>query len=386
MNIEDQIRQTVEQQVSTRPPVGGAWERVQHRFRRRQRIRMTAAIAGAAAAIAAVAVIVPRIGSERRVVPIETPAPGPSVISTPTSAAFIPAEVVAHDLGGSDLDDDRIVVISTSTGKVVRVLAERTSASPEGTEPFGRSLGLSADRKTVYFVRHGANWPCESSIMSIPITGGPEQEVAKGISAALSPDGRFLAYVGEGSGGNCNREPLVVRDLQTGDERRWKWTAENPDDPYLQRGPYALAWSPDSRFIAFERNVGDPLTQVWVLDITKGETFLDALKISPDDTEGPGPKTSWSSPAFIDEATVIAAHETRSIHDAPEGPLHIVVTFDAQTPGEPDVLFDPKAAVLDISVDDASGAVVYATGKGIFRLEDGKAELIAAGAYVGADW
>lgn len=196
--------------------------------------------------------------------------PGPAVPSTrppATSNGRLPETFV----GGID---NRVAVLSTATGKIVRTLW----TGPAGGTVHG--VGLSPDRSTVYFSA-GPVDPCERpGIYRAPSAGGPVQRIVTGESAsgriATSADGSRLAYLAYPcpSAGEID---VVLRDATGGLVRRW---SRSPADQMLAAG---ISLSPDGRRVAVP--VLDQLDPVGVrlLDATKGTTVADGRLIRAPD-------------------------------------------------------------------------------------------------------
>ena len=381
MKFEERINDSVRDALERRPSDLGAWERFVKRVGRQRTTRYAVTALVGAAAVAAAIVFVPRLGNDRNVTPIETPSltSMPSTTPSPTATpASVPDEIVAIATEGTSNADDRIVVVSTATGNVVRVLAEAKPDAGPHTPSFAPELSLSPDGSTVYFVRMGEHFGCDEQIVSVPFAGGSEHVVVQGHAPALSPDGRYLAYSGKGLEPNCQQNPLVVRDLTNGEERRWTWAAEHPDDPYQGGGAFGLAWAPDSRHLAFYRNDGDPHWVTSVLDTSQGETLLDARLVGSQD-EG------WWAPRYLGDGTLALLHTVESIHSNPGGRQR-VIQVDPSNGNVLSLLAPPAAGVTDLAVDRSGTFLVYVSTDGVFRVQDGEAIRVTTGAYQAVAW
>ena len=382
MKIEDRVKKAVEYGLAGRPSDLGSWEALQRRARVDRRWRIAATALGTAAIISGALFAVPKLLDDRstRPAPVTTSPTLPSPGSSTAVAAF--DAIVAIDNGGAPQGDERIVVIDTATGQVRRELAH-ASGDGENLVSFGPSLALSPDGGTLYYVRHGPG-PCRSSILSVPVAGGIPRKVVEGTYVAVSRDGRRLAYAELGTGIDCDRGGLVVRDLVTGGERRWGWAAEDPQDPYEKRGPQKLAWSSDGRHLAFDRDVGDPQDEVWVLDTTVGTTLLDASKITPERKE-------WSSPTYLGADRLAVIETIRSIHD-PNGSSGRILIVDPDDARLLDILSPEMDGLVHIDSDDSGEHVVLATNSGrprtdgLFRLSGGRLARVASGSFYAAAW
>jgi hypothetical protein len=332
MKLEDRIRNAVSGTLEqSRPTTIGAWEKFTARATRpRTSARFILAAAAAAAAVAIGLIVTRTVAIDRpRPAPFATD-PVPSASANPTMSpsaspapvrAAIPAEIVTVLRAGNGVP--RLVVMRTRDGEVIRELASGT-----GDTEIQQRISLSADRKTVYFTR--GNDICLLTIYSIPITGGVEREVSPGREAVESPDGRYLAYTRNQT--RRNREcpgDLVVRDRSTGGERVWRWEYEGGDGPGSSPAPWGLTWAPDSKHLAFNRNL-----VVHVLDITMGSTILDAKPLNNPETN------RWSYPTYSAKDGTLAVVEY-----LPESNRDRVIAVDPSTGKRLAVLADARGEV-----------------------------------------
>jgi hypothetical protein len=183
--------------------------------------------------------------------------------------------------------DGAIVLIESASGSVIRELvpAQVASGNPDGNPPM--SLTRAPDFSTVYFTPHyeGSERP---RLMSVDVESGRVTEVIEGSAAAVSPDGRWLAYAGCDAA-NCG-QVLVVRDLSTGEERHWTRSGA----PEVSLG--ALAWVDDSLHLGYSVFFpGDSNPQVFVLPTDAPEGSLDDREpIGPADHSAGWTAAGWS--------------------------------------------------------------------------------------------
>jgi Tol biopolymer transport system component/C-terminal processing protease CtpA/Prc len=142
---------------------------------------------------------------------------------------------------------------------------------------------LADSRRIVYASNREGGW----HLYAYDVGAGRETQLTRGtgsdVDAAPSPDGRTLAFVRDG------RE-LRALDLASGAERL---LARGQFDRWPFLGERSIAWSPDSRWIAYQDTRERQLQNVWVVPAAGGEprqvTFLanaygTTLDWSPDGT------------------------------------------------------------------------------------------------------
>jgi hypothetical protein len=165
------------------------------------------------------------------------------------SPRVFPAQFVAVVEGA-------LVVLDADDGSIERTLAVGEYEPPDFLEI--QYLSIASGAEEVYFER-GSRTGCENPIVKVPVGGGDEELVTRGYEPEVSPDGRSLAYVALAAPELCPDNilaisfELVVRDLDSGSERRWA----SPTGP-----PFFLGWAPDSRLLGY--NFGD--SAAWLLD------------------------------------------------------------------------------------------------------------------------
>lgn len=164
----------------------------------------------------------------------------------PSVQAPRPVEIAAI-AGGS------VVMLDGHDGETLRILANHPEATTGGY-PYLQGVALSPDRSQVYYSLVG---DCgAATIFRVPADGSLSSvAVLTGISPAVSPDGRKLAYAVAAPSQDerhC-QNAVVVRDLQTGVERTWRY----PDTPdfatplFLDAVISEIDWAPDSSRLAY---------------------------------------------------------------------------------------------------------------------------------------
>jgi hypothetical protein len=119
-------------------------------------------------------------------------------------------------------------------------------------------LAPHPDGATVYLSLDEGEDPCTSTLYAVSLSDGRLTEIAEGSDPAVSPDGTRLAYTERDPStpqGWCPTR-LVVRDLASGSERRWRDPITHGEvesispDLRLMR----LAWASDNRTVALSAN------------------------------------------------------------------------------------------------------------------------------------
>jgi hypothetical protein len=185
---------------------------------------------------------------------------------------------------------DRIEVVSSRTGRLIRTLA-----TDEGLYSGLPTLAVSANG-VVYFddARGTREW-----VRSVPLAGGPVTTIAEGRVPAISPNGRLLAYVTDTDHptGRDRPQAIIVRDLPAGPQKTWAFTSIDPDIN-------SLSWSPDGRHLAFagltfvkNETVAVRFTQV--LDTRSGGTLDDARRMRL------GQRVAWAGYLTVDTGAAV---------------------------------------------------------------------------------
>jgi hypothetical protein len=333
---------------------------------RRQRRKVVARALGTAGvtglAVAVALVVVPAALPDRE--------PPPFGIGTPT-----PGEIVGPPEEFVVATTNTIKIYSTVTGKPVRTLY----ASEEYRI---RGIALTADLEWVLFGReltlHGRSGGRVNEVLAVPFAGGIPEPIASGHSPALSPaelvEGRWrgkdvLAYVGAGSltttpNGEltCStNEPIVTTDTVEPPSRpteigRWPWSIGegDPNDPYVAcSGPNALARSLGDK-VAYDRNVGDPLYEVWVLDVccdpkNSRDIILDSTRVETD--------RSIRSPAFLPDGDLLVVEDI-GVHS--EDPRSAVWLVDGDTLQPLKKIFTSEGVIGSVRYDKTSAHLIVA--------------------------
>lgn len=214
--------------------------------RRRRRRRLFVAIAVITLAVIAVASILAATG------PADNHAPPPYLRSAshtgvPPSDQAMPSQMVVWAQSGGTMS---VQIINSHSGKVERTLSEDVGLFRMSPDPSAAPDGTVYYDAGVTGVKQGPDArPPVEEILSVPITGGTPKVVAVGHHPAVSPDGRYLAYLTWTDLTNAP-EGVAVLDRQTGAVTTWQYSTTTPDIS-------KISWAPDSKSLVV---VADTLT------------------------------------------------------------------------------------------------------------------------------
>jgi len=291
-----------------------------------------------------------------------------------------PGEIAAIS-GGS------VMMLDGKRGSTVRTLATHEEAATGGF-PYLQGVALTPDRREVFYALAG---DCAAAtIFRVAVDGhaGPES-LFPGVSPAVSPDGRKLAYAvatpGRASGGLTDRHcqnSLVVRDLNTGAERAWRY----PDTPDFDTPLYRDAviseidWAPDSTRLAYTLSFeGDSIS---VLD-TDADTDLGQTE----EVVIPGGGGNSSHPAWQATSGLLGLFNTRfecCFDDNYTGPPKALLADVEKRLSTPLLPAGRRVTALDF---DASGAHLLFVDSGrLFRRTGTQTPVALATGVTVADW
>lgn len=400
-DVRDLLRQAALQSRG-----GPDLEMIERRVRRRRTVRVAGVAAGVLVLAGGVVGSVLQLTDDGVPLPVieePDPAPTPSALPTgedteppveetsprvPADSADLPHPLVASIPGLVELDP--------VTGALLRELDGPTG---EGWA----AVALTPDGTTVF---HEELWTgCATRLWRTPLDGGEPELLAAGMRPAVSPDGATLAYVGFAP---CvpDDHRLVLRDLESGDERSWPLT-----QPAEQLARIAtLSWAPNSRTLAVEvtgtpreeGHVGPPTTSAFHLV----DTTSDPRPVQESPSVGAGDHTvQWQRPTYRgDRGTLLVVELCCDIgmggadpHDDAE--TYAILEVAPGPDGDPakvlQVLYEGSSRIVHLDADLSGDHILFveeepkqpgrAARALLQRLTDGVVVTLAEDAYA-ADW
>lgn len=288
---------------------------------RRRRIVVAAAAGLGAAALGLVAIAGLRALPTQQVPtpPVESPAPDPE---------GMPPSFVG-------LRDGELVLTSTETGEVLRIIADRSVVGTDAPDVDPDTLpvrpAVTPDGSTVYFsiFRPGVDG---RRLARVPVAGGGVEDLGWGADPAISLDGDRVAYRSCTEEG-CGRA-LVILDLRTGEKIR-----AEPGDGDVQVGN--AVWLPDGRLVVQLTPPGDSPYEFHVIDPTRPPAdLLDALLV-------PAPRNAvrWGLYGY-------------------HAPTSGVIVGQQRIEGQVGGVLQPADQLRYVSVDTETGDVVATVARG----------------------
>lgn len=244
---------------------------------------------------------------------------------------------------------------------------ERVIAKLDRFDNFERPIDVAPDRSFVY-VTEGIGDPvtCESRIVRFPLedrSGVAEEIVERGDTPAISPDGRRLAYIERSERPDDKPgcvDTLVVRDLATGDDRRWVDPSEPSQTPQGSLLPvrlHGVLWSPDGRTLGFTRSsaTGD---FAFIFDTATQASVLPATELRrPDDNVG------WILVGWTPSGEVVVRSTCKGPRDQCSGHDAAVLEVNRST-GDTRVITDLPDEVTSVWLAPGGDQVIYVVGDG----------------------
>jgi len=286
-----------------------------------------------------------------------------------------------------------VVLLDAKDGHTLRTLATHPEATTGGF-PYLQGVSLSTDRSQVFYSLAGDCGP--ATIYRVAADGlTPPVTVVGGVSPAVSPDGHKLAYavagpattvVPSGATGDLPerhcQNAVVVRDLQTGAERTWRY----PDTPDYATALYQDAviseidWAPDSTRLAYTLSYeGDSVS---VLDTETAADLGQTTEVVIPDGGG-----NSSHPAWQASTGLLGVFNTRfecCFDDNYTGPPRALLVDVDRRLGTPLLPAGRRVTALDF---DASGAhLLFVDGGRLYRRSGVQAPVGLVTGVTVADW
>lgn len=282
-----------------------------------------------------------------------------------------------------DADRPRIVAATRHTIVLIRPLDGKaicTLVSIDGGKDTFLTLSLSPDGNTVFFAEYG--FARCVAVFAVEVRSGAVRKVAdSGYAPEVSPDGRFLAYNSSFSCGD-RRHRLVKRDLASGREQDWIYTAE------LGFGDFV--WGSNPRYLIVA-SAGADSASYFLLDTVKGGQLT-----------GPAwPSTRALGAYRVDGGSL--SDPNVSLGGATVSPNRKSVLFgvwySSDEPGwrRPIIEFDVRKEAFRTVIEDAWGPVDFdpsgraflyrplGSGLTLYRYSDGQSVRLGTG-YYDAAW
>ena len=290
------------------------------------------------------------------------------------------------------IEGGTVVLLDAKDGRTLRTLATHPEATTGGFT-YLQGVSITPDRSQVFYSLSGDCGP--STIYRVPADGlTPPVAVVGGVSPAVSPDGHKLAYAVAGpaavpaaqeEGGLPERHcqnGIVVRDLQTGAERTWRY----PDTPDYATALYhdavisEIDWAPDSTRLAYTLSYeGDSVS---ILDTeTDGDLGTTEEVVIPD---GGG---NSSHPAWQATTGLLGLFNTRfecCFDDNYTGPPRTLLVNVERRLSAALLPAGRRVTALDF---DASGAhLLFVDGGRLYRRSGTQAPVALGTGVTAADW
>lgn len=200
---------------------------------------------------------------------------GPGPVATAPVGSPVPGITGAPDQIVALTEEGAVAVVDVRSGEQVATLDDLIEFEGATATPYA----VGPDGSLWYWLHHEDR--SRAGVWRLGPDGAAELVVAGGGFPALSADGTRLAYStrSDPDAELSGYDVLVVRDLATGQERRWTGL---PDDTVRSPTIGSLAWAPDGDRIAVGYSHGFELEEheVRVLDLSADRSLGDARPLS----------------------------------------------------------------------------------------------------------
>jgi len=316
----------------------------------------------------------------------KSPAPPPSAaddgVSTTLARAGRPSGKEPRPVEIAAIVGGSVVMLDGRDGDTLRTLANHPEATTGGF-PYLQGVTLTPDRSQVYYSMVG---DCGAATVYRVPTDGSLSSVAilTGVSPAVSPDGRKLAYAVAAPSEEERRcqNAVVVRDLQTGAERTWRY----PDTPdfatplFVDAVISEIDWAPDSIRLAYTLSYeGDSVS---VLNTETDADLGQTVEVVVPDGGG-----NSNHPAWQPTSGLLGVFNTRfecCFDDNYEGPPRALLIDVDRRLAVPLLPAGRRVAALDF---DASGAhLLFVDGGRLYRRSGTQAPVGLVRGVTSVDW
>jgi hypothetical protein len=289
----------------------------------------------------------------------------------------VPAELVA-------LRGDRVVVLDAHSGAERRVLATHRPGRDEPGVTL-QGIAVTPDGRDVYYATvTDDDW---GTVHRVATDGRrPARVISDGMSPAISPDGRYLAYAAPGPsepGGPdrcCNT--IAVVTLDPGTLRIWGFPASDlTDRVWVTQASFTkLAWAPDSRRLAF--TVSYEGETVAVLDTVAHPDLAATLEVVVPDGGGNSQHPAWQTSSGR-LAIANKAFDCCFEDDYRGGPRTLLVDVDERLSEE---LLPPGTTPTWLDFDTTGDHLLFVDDGVLYRRSHQEAPVKVGSGIAAADW
>jgi hypothetical protein len=290
-------------------------------------------------------------------------APVPTISWSSEPLTFTPGAVSAPAPGPRPdrflgvTDRGVVVVVDAADGTVSRELASRSDPTEPQTQEsaaytYVRSVAQSLDGLTAYF--SVAPEPACGNVSEMPVEGGEEETRGDGERIAPGPDGYFA------TSGGC---ALTIRKGTT-----VLASTPTPSGSFF----HSVAWSPDGRYIAVEREDHPAVPLIVVFDLLAADPWASPFEIHG--AAGVG----YRLPAFRSDGRLVVVEQ-------PEGAAATAKVVEPSN-GVAVGSFSYDGEVVDQAYDASNTWLLVTLADGTVRWLGGGEQGDLATGYIAADW